>query len=96
MQPERCILFHACECALADSLAGILISSTPVAVDNATADIAIFLMIGALRQAHKPLSGIREGRWRGDFTLGHDPNAKILGILGMGGIGKARHSDPVQ
>ena len=62
-----------------------------MAVDNATADIAIFLMIGALRQAHKPLSGIREGNWKGKHTLGHDPNGKILGILGMGGIGRVRH-----
>ena len=58
-----------------------------MAVNHATADIAIFLMIGALRRIQKPLTGIREGRWRGDFTLGHDPNKKILGILGMGGIG---------
>ena len=45
-------------------------------------------MIGALRQAHKPLAGIRAGKWRGEFTLGHDPNKKILGIIGMGGIGR--------
>ena len=45
-------------------------------------------MIGALRQAHKPLAGLREGRWKGAHTLGHDPNGKILGILGMGGIGR--------
>jgi len=67
---------------------GIKITSTPGAVNHATADIAIFLMIGALRQAHKPLAGIRAGKWRGDFTLGHDPNKKILGIIGMGGIGR--------
>lgn len=60
-------------------------------VDHATADIAIFLMIGALRQAHKPLSGIREGNWKGKHTLGHDPRGKTLGILGMGGIGRVRH-----
>lgn len=29
------------------------------------------------------------GNWRGDFTLGHDPKNKTLGILGMGGIGSA-------
>jgi D-3-phosphoglycerate dehydrogenase len=45
-------------------------------------------MIGALRQAQKPISAIRSGKWRGDFTLGHDPKKKILGIIGMGGIGK--------
>lgn len=32
----------------------------------------------------------REGEWRGKTTpaLGHDPRGKILGILGMGGIGR--------
>lgn len=42
-------------------LTGIAVSSTPVAVNNATADVGIFLMIGALRQAYVPLSSIREG-----------------------------------
>ena len=31
----------------------------------------------------------RAGNWRGNFGLGHDPKNKVLGILGMGGIGSA-------
>ncbi|KAL1994151.1 hypothetical protein VTN49DRAFT_2820 [Thermomyces lanuginosus] len=68
--------------------AGIAISSTPIAVNNATADVAIFLMIGALRQAYVPITAIRAGEWHGKTTLGHDPTGKTLGILGMGGIGR--------
>ncbi|BCR86590.1 D-mandelate dehydrogenase-like dehydrogenase [Aspergillus chevalieri] len=67
---------------------GIAVSSTPVAVNNATADVGIFLMIGALRQAYVPLTSIREGQWLGKSTLGRDPKGKVLGILGMGGIGR--------
>jgi len=67
----------------------ISVSSTPVAVDDATADVGIFLMLGALRQAHIPLTALRQGAWRGNATLGHDPKNKTLGILGMGGIGRA-------
>ncbi|PGH15958.1 hypothetical protein AJ79_02125 [Helicocarpus griseus UAMH5409] len=67
---------------------GIKVSSTPIAVNNATADIAIFLMIGALRQAYVPLTAIRDGQWRGNTKLGNDPQGKVLGILGMGGIGR--------
>ncbi|KAI1936321.1 hypothetical protein LOZ66_004780 [Ophidiomyces ophidiicola] len=67
---------------------GILVSSTPIAANNATADIAIFLMIGALRQAYTPISSLRSGQWTGKTSLGHDPRGKTLGILGMGGIGK--------
>lgn len=66
----------------------ISVSSTPVAVDDATADTGIFLMLGALRQAHIPLTALREGKWRGDTPIGHDPKGKTLGILGMGGIGR--------
>ncbi|KAJ5167197.1 2-hydroxyacid dehydrogenase [Penicillium canariense] len=66
----------------------IAVSSTPVAVNNATADVGIFLMIGALRQAYVPLSAIRAGTWQGETTTGHDPQGKVLGILGMGGIGR--------
>lgn len=67
---------------------GISVSSTPVAVDDATADTGIFLMLGALRQAHIPLTALREGKWRGSTPIGHDPKGKTLGILGMGGIGR--------
>lgn len=41
----------------------IAVSSTPVAVNNATADVGIFLMIGALRQAYVPITALREGKW---------------------------------
>ncbi|KAF5016680.1 hypothetical protein F66182_11566, partial [Fusarium sp. NRRL 66182] len=68
--------------------AGIAVSSTPVAVNNATADVGIFLMIGALRHAHVPLTAIRAGQWAGKSGLGRDPQGKVLGILGMGGIGR--------
>jgi glyoxylate reductase len=42
-------------------LVGILVSSTPVAVNHATADVGMFLMLGALRQAYVPLAAIRAG-----------------------------------
>jgi glyoxylate reductase len=66
----------------------IQISSTPIAVDNATADIGLFLLLGALRYATVPLKAIRAGEWRGKTPVGHDPAGKVLGILGMGGIGR--------
>ncbi|KAI2606787.1 D-isomer specific 2-hydroxyacid dehydrogenase [Hypoxylon sp. NC1633] len=67
----------------------IAVSSTPVAVDDSTADTGIFLLLGAMRQAHEPLVALRQGRWKGKMRLGHDPRGKTLGILGMGGIGRA-------
>jgi glyoxylate reductase len=70
-------------------LIGIDVSSTPVAVNNATADVTIFLLLGALRRIHNPYTAVRASQWRGAaFQLGHDPQKKLLGILGMGGIGR--------
>ncbi|OBT46388.1 hypothetical protein VE00_02680 [Pseudogymnoascus sp. WSF 3629] len=68
---------------------GISVSSTPQAVDNATADIATWLMIGALRRISIPYFAIQTNQWRGAAGLGYDPQQKVLGILGMGGIGRA-------
>ncbi|KAF2469410.1 uncharacterized protein BDR25DRAFT_343770 [Lindgomyces ingoldianus] len=68
---------------------GISVSSTPVAVNDATADVALFLLLGALRKVTPSFMAVKEGNWRGDFSLGHDPKNKVLGILGMGGIGSA-------
>ncbi|OAL01098.1 hypothetical protein IQ06DRAFT_376694 [Phaeosphaeriaceae sp. SRC1lsM3a] len=68
---------------------GISVSSTPIAVDDATADVAIWLMLGALRNIKQSFMAVNAGKWRGDFSLGHDPKTKTLGILGMGGIGSA-------
>ncbi|KAK3047442.1 hypothetical protein LTR09_011190 [Extremus antarcticus] len=68
----------------------IWISSTPIAVNDATADTAIFLMLGALKRVTIPFTAVRKGEWRGKgFSLGHDPKGKTFGILGMGGIGRA-------
>ncbi|KAK8176375.1 D-3-phosphoglycerate dehydrogenase [Phyllosticta citribraziliensis] len=69
---------------------GISVANTPVAVNDATADIALFLLLGALRRVTIPFTAVRQGQWRGSsFRIGHDPRQKTLGILGMGGIGRA-------
>ncbi|KKZ68355.1 D-3-phosphoglycerate dehydrogenase [[Emmonsia] crescens] len=71
---------------------GIEVSNTPGEANHATADLAILLMLCALRRLWPALSAIREadhplGKWRGKTELGHNPQGKVLGILGMGGIG---------
>lgn len=68
---------------------GISVSNTPRAVDACTANTTIYLLLGALRRLHIPTQAIRAGQWRGSMSLGHDPDGKTLGILGMGGIGTA-------
>ncbi|ODA80400.1 hypothetical protein RJ55_03358 [Drechmeria coniospora] len=68
----------------------VRVSNTPTAVDDATADINIWLLIGAMRNLPISMNALRAGDWRGKTlpSLGHDPQGKVLGILGMGGIGR--------
>ncbi|KAL4958457.1 D-isomer specific 2-hydroxyacid dehydrogenase [Aspergillus filifer] len=66
------------------------VSNVPTAVDDATADVNMFLILGALRNFNYGMHALRQGDWRGKPLprLGHDPENKVLGILGMGGIGR--------
>ncbi|KAL2215795.1 glyoxylate/hydroxypyruvate reductase [Thermoascus aurantiacus ATCC 26904] len=66
------------------------VSNVPTAADDATADVNMFLILGALRNFNAGMAALREGKWRGQPppALGHDPRGKTLGILGMGGIGR--------
>lgn len=68
----------------------LYVSNVPSAPDDATADTAIFLMLGALRNFNVSMAALRREEWKGKPApaLGHDPQGKILGILGMGGIGR--------
>lgn len=77
---------HAC----ADRQPPLLVSNVPTAVDDSTADTAVFLIIGVLRNFNTSMLALRQGKWRGSPAppLGHDPQGKVLGILGMGGIGR--------
>ncbi|KAF4875315.1 putative 2-hydroxyacid dehydrogenase [Colletotrichum siamense] len=67
----------------------IVVTNTNDAVAEPTADIAIFLMLGALRDTSRLEGEIRNGGWRGGSKLPLlDPKGRTLGIIGMGKIGK--------
>ncbi|KAF9874210.1 D-3-phosphoglycerate dehydrogenase [Colletotrichum karsti] len=69
---------------------GISVSNCPEVVDDATADTAVFLILAALRGFNNGIMSIRNRTWTGHVPpgpLGHDPQGKTLGILGLGGIG---------
>lgn len=70
----------------------IAIGNTPSAVTDATADIAMLLLLGASRRAFEAQELVRTGEWtiaRSGALLGWQLTGKILGILGMGRIGQA-------
>ncbi|WVQ84743.1 hypothetical protein IAT38_006900 [Cryptococcus sp. DSM 104549] len=75
---------------------GCYLSNTPHAVTEATADMAILLMLSAIRGLYESEVNVREGRWRKGIELTDDPTEMTLGIIGLGAIGKsmARKTKP--
>ena len=70
----------------------IAIGYTPAEVTDATADIAILLLLGASRRAFEAQELVRRGEWtipRAGAFLGWQVTGKNLGIFGMGRIGQA-------
>ncbi|MEL6550016.1 MAG: D-glycerate dehydrogenase [Pseudomonadota bacterium] len=72
--------------------AGIAVTNTPGAVTEATADIALMLMLMTCRRAGEGERLVRAGRWVGwhpTQMLGLHMSGKTVGIVGMGRIGQA-------
>lgn len=71
---------------------GIAVSNTPGAVTDATADIAMTLILMTARRAGEGERLVRSARWGGwhpTQMLGQHVTGKRLGIIGMGRIGQA-------
>ena len=78
--------------AEAAKAAGIAVSNTPGAVTDATADIALSLILMTARRLGEGERILRAGAWEGwgpVQMLGTHVTGKRLGIIGMGRIGKA-------
>ncbi|CUJ84713.1 Glycerate dehydrogenase [Ruegeria denitrificans] len=72
--------------------AGIAVTNTPGAVTDATADIAMTLLLSTARRAGEGERLVRVGEWQGwhpTQMLGHHVTGKCVGIVGMGRIGQA-------
>jgi lactate dehydrogenase-like 2-hydroxyacid dehydrogenase len=70
----------------------IPVAYTPGVNSEATADIAMLLLLGASRRAYEAQELIRTGAWKPlspDMLLGWQVGGKVLGILGMGRVGQA-------
>jgi lactate dehydrogenase-like 2-hydroxyacid dehydrogenase len=71
---------------------GLTVTNTPDVLTDATADIAMLLLLGAARGASWGERMVRQkrwGAWSPTYPLGLDVTGKRLGILGMGRIGQA-------
>jgi lactate dehydrogenase-like 2-hydroxyacid dehydrogenase len=72
--------------------AGIVVTNTPDVLTDATADLAIALMLAATRRMSETERILRAGGWDGfrpTGWLGTSLQGKTLGIVGMGRIGQA-------
>jgi lactate dehydrogenase-like 2-hydroxyacid dehydrogenase len=71
----------------------IPVAYTPGVNNEATADIAMLLLLGASRRAYEAQELIRTGAWKQplgtDMLLGWQLGGKVLGILGMGRVGQS-------
>jgi gluconate 2-dehydrogenase len=77
---------------LAARAAGMAVTNTPGAVTDATADIAMTLILMTCRRAGEGERAVRSGTWEGWHPtqfLGLHVSGKTLGVVGMGRIGKA-------
>ncbi|MDP8023868.1 MAG: 2-hydroxyacid dehydrogenase [Nitrososphaeria archaeon] len=71
----------------------IRIGYTPEVLTDATADLIFALLLAVARRVVEGDKLIRSGRWNQpwtpDFMIGTEVNGKVLGIIGMGRIGRA-------
>ena len=69
----------------------IAITNTPDVLTDATAEIAMLLILGACRRANEGINYARKENWKwsADFLIGKQLTGSRLGILGMGRIGRA-------
>ncbi len=76
----------------AANAAGVTVTNTPGAVTDATADIAMTLLLSTARRAGEGERLVRSDAWQGwhpTQMLGHHVTGKRVGIVGMGRIGQA-------
>jgi lactate dehydrogenase-like 2-hydroxyacid dehydrogenase len=69
---------------------GITFCNSVDAVAEATADMAMFLILSTLRNTSNAEKSVKAGKWRSGAGLvpATDPTGLTLGIVGMGAIGK--------
>ena len=70
---------------------GIIVTNTPDVLSDATAEIAMLLILGAARRASEGERLVRSGEWDSwspAFMVGIQVTGKRLGIVGLGRVGR--------
>lgn len=72
----------------------IYVTNTLHAVAEPTADMTMFLILATLRDTTQKELSVRAGGWRNATEPPRDPRGLVLGIIGMGKIGKVSLLQP--
>ncbi len=70
----------------------IIVGNTPGVLTDATADVAMLLILGVARRCVEADQYLRAGKftgWQPELLLGHDISGKTLGLAGFGRIARA-------
>ena len=69
----------------------IVVTNTPDVLTDATAEIAMLVLLGAARRAKEGMEWVNKKNWKwsANFLMGKELTGSRLGILGMGRIGRA-------
>jgi lactate dehydrogenase-like 2-hydroxyacid dehydrogenase len=70
---------------------GLIVTNTPDVLSDATAEIAMLLMLGAARRASEGERLVRAAKWDSwspAFMVGIQVTGKRLGVIGMGRVGQ--------
>ena len=69
----------------------IIVTNTPDVLTDATAEIAMLILLGAARRAREGIRAAqsKSWKWSANFLMGKQLTGSRLGILGMGRIGRA-------
>jgi glyoxylate reductase len=72
---------------------GVVVTNTPGAVDAPTAELAFALLLAVRRRIVEGDRYVRAGRWESGWAeeelMGEDVSGATLGIVGLGGVGRA-------
>ena len=70
---------------------GLIVTNTPDVLSDATAEIAMLLMLGAARRASEGERMVRARQWKDwspSFMVGKQVTGKRFGVIGMGRVGQ--------
>ena len=69
----------------------IIVTNTPDVLTDATAEIAMLVLLGAARRAKEGIEWVNKKNWKwsSTFLMGKQLSESRLGILGMGRVGRA-------